>query len=173
MDIEQVTVRRGRNRVMSAVAASGRVSRSELGGEQEVGQDAYEARADEKTRVGAVAEAQPSGPAHHSHGHRPAPEHTHPDDVSLTTALAALADPMRLHLIRELADAADWEYTCGSFDVPIGKAALSHHFAVLRAAGLLEQRDIGAKRANRLRREEFERRFPGLLTLALRDGEPS
>lgn len=156
---------------MSAVTASGRVSRSEWGGEQEGSQGAREARADEKTRAGA-AEAQPSGPAHQAHGHRPPPEHTHPDDVSLTTALAALADPMRLHLIRELANAADWEHTCSSFDVPIGKAALSHHFAVLRAAGLLEQRDIGAKRANRLRREEFERRFPGLLTLALRDGQP-
>jgi hypothetical protein len=107
-----------------------------------------------------------------AHGHRAPPEHTDPEDVSLTTALAALADPMRLRLVRELAGSADWERTCGSFNVPIGKAALSHHFAVLRAAGLLEQRDFGAKRANRLRREEFERRFPGLLTLALREGRP-
>lgn len=112
----------------------------------------------------------PADAGSQGHGHRPPPEHTHPDDVSLTTALAALADPMRLRLIRELAQSADWERTCGSFDVPIGKAALSHHFAVLRAAGLLEQRDLGAKRANRLRRAEFERRFPGLLELALRDG---
>ena len=113
---------------------------------------------------GQAADASPQG-----HGHRPPPEHTDPDDVSLTTALAALADPMRLQLIRELAASADWERTCGGFCVPIGKAALSHHFAVLRAAGLLEQRDFGAKRANRLRREEFEQRFPGLLDLALRE----
>jgi DNA-binding transcriptional ArsR family regulator len=158
---------------MSAVTASGRVSRSEWGEEQDASRDAHEARPEEQARVGAAAEARPSGPAHQAHGHRPPPEHIDPDDVSLTTALAALADPMRLQLIRELADAADWAYTCSSFDVPIGKAALSHHFAVLRAAGLLEQRDVGAKRANRLRREEFERRFPGLLTLALRDGQPS
>lgn len=157
---------------MSAATASGRVARSEWDGEQDGGQGAQGTRADETTSAGA-AEAQPQGPAHQSHGHRPPPEHTHPDDVSLTTALAALADPMRLQLIRELASAPDWERTCSSFDVPIGKAALSHHFAVLRAAGLLEQRDIGAKRANRLRRDEFERRFPGLLTLALRDGQPS
>lgn len=98
---------------------------------------------------------------------RPAPEHTHPDEVSLTAALAALADPVRLHLIRELAQSADWERTCGSFDVPVGKAALSHHFAVLRGAGLIEQRDTGTKRANRLRRAEFDRRFPGLLAAVL------
>lgn len=101
---------------------------------------------------------------------RSAPEHTHPDEVSLTTALAALADPVRLHLIRELAQCADWERTCGSFNVPIGKAALSHHLAVLRNAGLIEQRDSGTKRTNRLRRPEFDHRFPGLLDAVLREG---
>lgn len=102
-------------------------------------------------------------------GHRTEPEHTHPDDVPVLTALAALADPVRLQLVRELAGAGDWERTCGTFDVPVGKAALSHHFAVLRAAGLIEQRDQGPKRVNRLRRAEFDERFPGLLALVLRD----
>ncbi|MCF3121620.1 helix-turn-helix transcriptional regulator [Streptomyces arenae] len=101
-------------------------------------------------------------------GHRAAPVHTHPDDVSVPTALAALADPVRLYLVRELAASGDWTRTCGSFDVPVGKAALSHHFATLRAAGLVEQRDEGARRVNRLRRAEFEARFPGLLALVLR-----
>ncbi|MBO3674130.1 helix-turn-helix transcriptional regulator [Streptomyces sp. NEAU-YJ-81] len=101
--------------------------------------------------------------------HRAAPEHTHPDDVPVQTALAALADPVRLQLVRELATTADWEHTCGTFDVPVGKAALSHHFSVLRAAGLIEQRDMGPKRVNRLRRPEFDQRFPGLLDLVLRD----
>ncbi|WP_329135040.1 ArsR family transcriptional regulator [Streptomyces sp. NBC_01476] len=100
--------------------------------------------------------------------HRSAPEHTHPADVPVQTALAALADPVRLKLVRDLAGSADWERSCGSFDVPVGKAALSHHFAVLRAAGLVEQRDAGPKRFNRLRRAEFEARFPGLLELVLR-----
>jgi DNA-binding transcriptional ArsR family regulator len=102
-------------------------------------------------------------------GHRTEPEHTHPDEVPVQAALAALADPVRLQLVRELAGAGDWERACGSFDVPVGKAALSHHFAVLRTAGLLEQRDQGPRRVNRLRREEFDRRFPGLLALALED----
>lgn len=101
--------------------------------------------------------------------HRAAPEHTHPDDVPVQLALAALADPVRLTLVRELAGSADWTRTCGSFDVPVGKAALSHHFAVLRGAGIVEQRDEGPRRVNRLRREEFEGRFPGLLGLVLRE----
>ncbi|MFI8963889.1 ArsR/SmtB family transcription factor [Streptomyces sp. NPDC053493] len=104
--------------------------------------------------------------------HRAAPEHTHPDDVPVLTALAALADPVRLTLVRELAASETWSRACGSFDVPVGKAALSHHFAVLRAAGLVEQRDQGPKRVNRLRRTEFDARFPGLLDLVLRDESP-
>ncbi|WP_416968771.1 ArsR/SmtB family transcription factor [Streptomyces sp. 4F14] len=101
--------------------------------------------------------------------HRAAPVHTHPDDVSTLTALSAVADPVRITLLRELADSPVWTRSCGSFDVPVGKAALSHHFAVLRGAGLVEQRDEGPRRVNRLRREEFEARFPGLLDLVLRD----
>ncbi|MEV6649176.1 helix-turn-helix transcriptional regulator [Streptomyces sp. NPDC051219] len=101
--------------------------------------------------------------------HRAAPVHTHPRDVPLQTALAALADPVRLQLVRELAGAAEWARGCGSFDVPVGKAALSHHFSVLRTAGLVEQRDEGARRLNRLRRKEFDDRFPGLLDLVLRE----
>jgi DNA-binding transcriptional ArsR family regulator len=107
--------------------------------------------------------------AQRSSGHRAAPEHTHPDDVSVLTALAALADPVRMGLVRELAGSPEWTRSCGSFDVPVGKAALSHHFAVLRGAGLVEQRDEGPRRVNRLRREEFDARFPGLLALVLRE----
>ncbi|MDP9867975.1 MULTISPECIES: ArsR/SmtB family transcription factor [Streptosporangium] len=101
--------------------------------------------------------------------HRPAPQHVHPDDVSVLTALTALADPVRLQLVRELAASEDWSRSCSTFDVPVGKPALSHHFAVLRSAGLIEQRDAGPRRVNRLRRAEFDRRFPGLLDLTLRE----
>ncbi|MEU1515206.1 helix-turn-helix transcriptional regulator [Streptomyces sp. NPDC005811] len=101
--------------------------------------------------------------------HRAAPVHVDPCDVTVLTALSAVADPVRVQLIRELAGSAEWTRSCGSFDVPVGKAALSHHFSVLRGAGLVEQRDEGPRRVNRLRREEFDARFPGLLALVLRD----
>lgn len=109
-------------------------------------------------------ERQPTSDA----SHRTQPVHTDPADVPLETALLALADPVRQALVRELAGAGEWERPCGSFDVPVTKATLSRHFAVLREAGLLEQRDAGSKRLNRLRRPEFEERFPGLLDLVLR-----
>ncbi|GAA1960669.1 ArsR/SmtB family transcription factor [Kitasatospora viridis] len=99
--------------------------------------------------------------------HRTPPAHTDPTEVSLEAALLALSDPVRRTLVRELAGAGDWERACGSFDVPVTKATLSRHFTVLRESGLLEQRDAGAKRLNRLRRTEFDARFPGLLDLVL------
>jgi len=93
----------------------------------------------------------------------------HPNDVPLQAALEALADPVRRKVIQDLASVPDWTMPCGAFDLGVSKATSSHHFAVLRAAGLLEQRDAGTRRLNRLRRPEFEARFPGLLALVLSD----
>jgi DNA-binding transcriptional ArsR family regulator len=95
--------------------------------------------------------------------------HVHPRDVSLQTALEALEDPIRRAIVRELAGQPDWTRTCGTFDLPVTKATRSHHFGVLRAAGLIEQRDEGSRRLNRLRRAEFEAAFPGLLALVFRE----
>ncbi len=94
-------------------------------------------------------------------------DHIHPDAVDLQSALAALAEPVRRSIVRQLAAVPDWSLACGSFDLPIEKATSSHHFVVLRHAGLLEQRTDGTKRFNRLRRAEFDQRFPGLLGLVL------
>lgn len=94
------------------------------------------------------------------------------DHVSLQTALEAVTDPVRRHILRQLAEVPDWTLACGRFDLPVGKATRSHHFAVLREAGLIEQREAGTRRLNRLCREEFDARFPGLLALVLA-GEPS
>ena len=98
--------------------------------------------------------------------------HRHPAQVSLQDALDAVGDPVRRMILRELAGRPDWTRACGTFDLPVSKATRSHHFAVLRDAGLIEQRDEGPRRVNRLRRAEFEARFPGLLALVLRDDEP-
>jgi DNA-binding transcriptional ArsR family regulator len=99
--------------------------------------------------------------------------HTDPADVALQDALEALADPMRRSILRELSAEPDFTRACGTFDLPVSKATASHHFAVLRAAGLLEQVDRGPRRFNRLRRAEFDARFPGLLALVLAEDAPS
>jgi DNA-binding transcriptional ArsR family regulator len=94
--------------------------------------------------------------------------HTSPAETSLQAALAALGDPVRRRIVRRLASSPDWALPCGIFtDLPVAKSTLSHHFSVLREVGLLEQRGEGARRLNRLRRPEFDSRFPGLLALVL------
>lgn len=96
--------------------------------------------------------------------------HTSPVEVSLQAALDALGDPVRRRIVRELASQPDWTRPCGTFThLPVAKSTLSHHFSVLRNVGLLEQRDEGTRRLNRLRAAEFDERFPGLLALVLQE----
>lgn len=93
--------------------------------------------------------------------------HIDPVEVSLQVALDAIGDPVRRTILRDLAAHDDWTRACGTFELPVTKATASHHFAVLRSAGLIEQRDEGARRLNRLRRSEFDQAFPGLLSATI------
>ena len=61
------------------------------------------------------------------------------------------------------------ERTCVSFNLPVSKASLTHHFRVLREAGLIRQDDRGNSRGTTLRREDVDARFPGLLALIASD----
>jgi DNA-binding transcriptional ArsR family regulator len=99
-------------------------------------------------------------------------DHADPAEVALQDALEALADPMRRSIVRALSLEPDFTQPCGAIELPVSRATASHHFSVLRRVGLLEQVDRGRSRFNRLRRAEFEARFPGLLALVLEDPEP-
>jgi DNA-binding transcriptional ArsR family regulator len=80
--------------------------------------------------------------------------------------MAALADPLRLTIIRKLMlEAEDYDHTCGWFGFDRPKSSLTHHFKALREAGLIRQRQYGLERRSRVRTEDLERRFPGLLSL--------
>lgn len=92
--------------------------------------------------------------------------HPTPDEMELGTVLAALADPMRRRVVTELLDEpADAERTCASFALPVSKSTCTHHFRVLRESGLLRDVDYGNHRGVKLRRDELDARFPGLLGL--------
>jgi DNA-binding transcriptional ArsR family regulator len=88
------------------------------------------------------------------------------DEIELSEVLHALSEPVRLRMVAYLAG-ADREVTCGSFDVPVSKSTCTHHFRVLREAGIIHQRQEGTARLNTLRREDLEARFPGLLATIL------
>jgi DNA-binding transcriptional ArsR family regulator len=83
------------------------------------------------------------------------------DDLDLASVLHALSDPVRLEIVAGLADGD--ERACGSFDVGVTKSTCTHHFRVLREAGLIRQRQQGTMRLNSLRRDDLEARFPELL----------
>ena len=87
--------------------------------------------------------------------------------VPLATALQALADPARVEIVRTLLAAGERELACSEVGVELSKATVSHHFETLRAAGIVETRVEGTKCLSRVRRAEFEKRFPGLLALVL------
>jgi DNA-binding transcriptional ArsR family regulator len=101
-----------------------------------------------------------------------APLH-HPDpvEIDLPSLLHALSDPMRLEIVRSLD--ANESCACNAIVLPVSKATASHHFKVLRLAGVIAQHDEGTRRISRLRRDDLEQRFPGLLDSVLRAAQAS
>ena len=74
--------------------------------------------------------------------------------------LHALSDPARLEIVRRLAEGD--EPSCGTFELGLSKATLSHHFRVLRESGVVRTRPDGRKRLLSLRSAYLDARFPGL-----------
>ncbi|MHA7984772.1 ArsR/SmtB family transcription factor [Rathayibacter sp. CAU 1779] len=96
--------------------------------------------------------------------HNPRPRLDHPagDELELTAVLHALADPTRLAIVRTLYREADGR-ACGTFPVDVAPSTLSHHFKVLRTAGVIFQEDHGTRRWTTLRLDDLNTSFPGLL----------
>ncbi|MFE7721723.1 ArsR/SmtB family transcription factor [Nocardia rhizosphaerihabitans] len=93
-----------------------------------------------------------------------------PAELDLGAVLAALADPLRRRVITLLAlDSADGDRSCSSFELPVTKATRTHHFRVLREAGLVRQINYGNRSTVALRRADLDARFPGLLDLLVAD----
>ena len=93
---------------------------------------------------------------------------SHParEEIELAAVLHALSDPMRLRIVVGLA--VEDKRTCKSFNLPVTKSTCTHHFRVLREAGVIRQRVEGTTRLNSLRRQDLDHRFPGLLDSVLR-----
>lgn len=85
--------------------------------------------------------------------------------LELTQILHALSDPIRLCIVRQLAQRGD--LPCGTFCETAPKSTMSHHFKVLRLAGVIHQRNEGTSCINTLRDSDLNGRFPGLLEAIL------
>jgi DNA-binding transcriptional ArsR family regulator len=92
-------------------------------------------------------------------------KHPEAKEFILERVLYALSDPVRMEIVRQLAGVS--EATCGELDGGRPKSSASHHFRVLRDAGLMRTRSVGATHMNALRKDELEIRFPGLLDAIL------
>jgi DNA-binding transcriptional ArsR family regulator len=88
--------------------------------------------------------------------------------IDVVTVLQALSDPVRLEMVRQLAGCGgDGELTCGHIAVPVTKSTATHHLKALCRAGITAEREEGTRKYVRLRRDELEARFPGLLESVL------
>jgi DNA-binding transcriptional ArsR family regulator len=92
--------------------------------------------------------------------------HPAPEDFVLQRVFNALSDPVRFDIVLHLARVP--EATCGELDGGRPKSSMSHHFRILREAGLVQTRVAGTQHQNTLRRAELDARFPGLLDAILR-----
>jgi len=87
----------------------------------------------------------------------------HPEtvDLDLLDVLHALTDPTRKTIVQTLR--GDPERACGTFPVEVAPSTLTHHFRVLREAGVIRQREEGNRRWTTLRLDDLQARFPTLL----------
>lgn len=92
---------------------------------------------------------------------RPALTHPEPDEFDVLDILHALSDPTRMTIVQTLR--ATPERACGTFPVDVAPSTLTHHFRVLREAGVIRQREDGNRRWTALRVHDLDGRFPGLL----------
>jgi DNA-binding transcriptional ArsR family regulator len=100
----------------------------------------------------------------------PSQSYPSPDmaDVQLVDVLRALADPIRLEIVRHLADGTAHPKTSDLWPFDVQKSTLSHHFKTLRESGLTRTIVNGRQHDIQLRKAELDVRFPGLIDSVLR-----
>lgn len=93
--------------------------------------------------------------------------YAHPalSEIPLHTVMQALADPCRIAIVRALLKAKGRALACSEVRLDISKATRSHHFEVLRSAGIIHTDAQGTRCLTCLRRRELNQHFPGLLKL--------
>lgn len=95
---------------------------------------------------------------------------TGPDlaEIDVLTVLQALSDPVRLEIVRQLAvNESGRGLRCHELRIPVAKSTGSHHLKTLSNAGITVEQAEGTSKYLRLRRDELEQRFPGLLDSVL------
>lgn len=83
-------------------------------------------------------------------------------EIRIEAVLHALADPVRLQLVRELARIGTG-VACGAIALPVNKSTRTHHMRILREAGVTRVHPEGTARITELRKDDLDALYPGLL----------
>ena len=84
----------------------------------------------------------------------------------LQEVLAAIADPVRLEMLRRLHRDGS-PVACAQLYDGISKSTASHHFKILREAGVIERSMVAGQTHQRLRLDDVEAAYPGVLSSIL------
>jgi DNA-binding transcriptional ArsR family regulator len=87
--------------------------------------------------------------------------------IRMVEVLRALADPVRLEIIQRLAVTGEESCNAIGGGLDVHQTTLSHHYRVLREAGITWTTVKGRSRLVRLRRDDLDTLFPGLLDSVL------
>jgi DNA-binding transcriptional ArsR family regulator len=100
--------------------------------------------------------------------HREKVVHPPASALDLSTIMRTLGDPVRLEIVRLLADGRP--RVCGELStaLEIPSSTGSYHLRLLREAGLTRTRPDGTLRHITLRRDDLDERFPGLVDVLTR-----
>jgi DNA-binding transcriptional ArsR family regulator len=85
------------------------------------------------------------------------------EEIRVEDVLQALGEPVRLLIVRALADVPEG-IACGEIELPVTASTRAHHLRTLREAGVLSTHTEGTRRISKLRREDLEELYPGLLS---------
>jgi DNA-binding transcriptional ArsR family regulator len=94
--------------------------------------------------------------------------HPAAEALDLATIMRTVGDPVRLEIVRMLADGRP--RVCNELSSALGIPAStgSYHLKLLREAGVTRTRAQGTLRQITLRRDDLEERFPGLVDVLTR-----
>lgn len=93
--------------------------------------------------------------------------HPSAKDLTIDGILYALSDPVRRTIVAKLAKGENM--SCSkSCSADMSPSTVSFHHKALRENGLIRSEKIGVEVINTLRKDEIDKRFPGLLDSILK-----
>ena len=89
--------------------------------------------------------------------------HPRTEELRFSVVLQALSDPTRLNIVRALLH--NPPQACQDIFPQMPKSTRSHHFRILREAGITYTTTVGPRHVVTVRERDLEERFPGLLNV--------